>query len=155
MMLRMAYKARSWWRHAFRIPIAGVVVIGLNEEGAILLVRHSYGSGAWMLPGGGCNWKEAPSKTARREMHEELGCTLDRLILTGTSHDRISGAKHTAYIFSAQIIGPVRPDNREIVAAQFFPPDQLPNTLSRFSRARLNTWSETCRNDEDKKHQDR
>ena len=52
-VLRIAHGLRlRWWR--MRKPrLAGCRVLALDREDRVLLVRHSYGSGKWMPPGGG------------------------------------------------------------------------------------------------------
>ena len=105
-----------------------------------MLVRHSYGSGAWALPGGGCGRNEDPDEAIRREIREELAVELVDLELLVAMEETISGAPHTAYVFAAQLSGePVR-DGREIIAAQFFDLDALPSPLSIFAERRLAYW---------------
>ena len=48
-----------------------------HRQRRVLLVRHTYGSRGWDLPGGSMKRGEAPVNAARREMHEELGVTID------------------------------------------------------------------------------
>ncbi|HUB84833.1 MAG TPA: NUDIX domain-containing protein [Rhizomicrobium sp.] len=50
----------------------GASVIAQDEQGRVLLVRHSYMPG-WSLPGGGVGRNEPPETAALREMREEVG----------------------------------------------------------------------------------
>jgi ADP-ribose pyrophosphatase YjhB (NUDIX family) len=52
----------------------GASVIAEDEQGRVLLVRHSYMPG-WSLPGGGVGRNEPPEVAAVREMQEEVGLT--------------------------------------------------------------------------------
>lgn len=138
--LRVAYRLRGAFRRVARPRLRGVCVIATDAAGAVLLVRHSYGSGDWCLPGGGCGRREDPAEAARRELREELGVALLDLALVAEHREAISGAPHTAYVFTAQIGGAPRPDRREIVEAGFFALGDLPEPLSGISRGRLAAW---------------
>ena len=137
MALRVAHRLRSRFRRLAKPALRGVSAIIDDGEGRVLLVRHSYGSGLWALPGGGCGRSEAPEDAVRREIDEELGLALARLRMIETLEETVSGAPHTAYIFTARAAGEPRPDCREVIAAQFFAPDALPEDTGRITRRRL------------------
>ena len=62
---------RAWWR--LRRPMTlGVRVVCQDEEGRVLLVRHTYTKG-WHLPGGGVESRETAEHAAVRELAEEGG----------------------------------------------------------------------------------
>src|SRR5437870_4690431 len=62
---------RVYW-FVRRPALHGVKCVLTNGD-QVLLVRHTYGSRDWDLPGGAVSRGEPPVATARREMHEELG----------------------------------------------------------------------------------
>jgi 8-oxo-dGTP pyrophosphatase MutT (NUDIX family) len=55
-------------------PVAFAALALVEQEGKVVLVRHSYAAG-WHLPGGGVKWGELPEKAVLRELKEELGLT--------------------------------------------------------------------------------
>lgn len=105
-------------------------MIARDGEGRVLLVRHSYGTGLWALPGGGMNRGEEPLAAAIREFAEELRCAVTDPRHVGTLEEDYHGARNTAHVFTGIIAGEPRPDMREIVEARFFAPDALPDRTS-------------------------
>ncbi len=60
------------WK-AFASPVAfGATAILDDEDGRVVLVRHSYQEG-WHLPGGGIAAGEPPASGILRELREEIG----------------------------------------------------------------------------------
>ncbi|MXP41996.1 NUDIX domain-containing protein [Altererythrobacter soli] len=135
--LRLAHRLRKRWPWLTGYSGAGVSVIGLDEAGRVLLVRHGYGSGKWSLPGGGVGKGEDPEACARREMREELGCELEDLALAASFEHPLHGAAHRAYVFTARFRGDPRPDGREVIEARWFARDALPEGLAAPARRRL------------------
>lgn len=136
-LLRVAFRVRGWLRRWLKPRLAGVGVVLRNDAGDVLLVRHSYGSGRWSLPGGGCGRHEDPAHTARREMREELAIAIQDLRLIARTDETIDGSPHTAWIYEARIIGTPKPDRREVVEARFFAPGALPEDIGALTRQRL------------------
>jgi 8-oxo-dGTP pyrophosphatase MutT (NUDIX family) len=137
LLYRAAYRVRAYWRRLAKPSSFGISVIARDDDGRVLLVRHSYGSGRWALPGGGRGRNENPETCARREMREELGCELTDLALFEISYRKIHGASDRSHVFSARIEGEPRPDGREIVEAGWFALDSLPPDLVPTSRLQL------------------
>ena len=73
-------------------------------------------------------------------MREELGVDLPDLDLVGELSEELWGAPHTAFVLAGRFEGPVTPDNREIVAARFFGPEDLPSDISPLSAERIAMW---------------
>lgn len=137
LLYRVAYRLRAYWRRLVRPSMFGVSVIARDGDERVLLVRHSYGSGRWALPGGGRGRSEDPEACARREMREELGCELTDLALFEISYRKIHGASDRSHVFTARIDGSPRPDGREIVEAGWFGLDSLPSDLVQTSKLQL------------------
>jgi 8-oxo-dGTP pyrophosphatase MutT (NUDIX family) len=136
-LLKVAHRVRKRWRRWARRPTAGVSVIGLDVEERVFLVRHSYGSGLWSLPGGGLGYHEDPHACAHREIAEELGCTLADLVLAAQFDETLYGAPHRAYVFTARFVGEPRLDGREVIDSGWFALDALPPDLVSFAAYRL------------------
>lgn len=139
-LLPLAHRVRRRWRRWRKVPLAGCSVIVARLDGAILLVRHSYGSGDWCLPGGGLGRGEEAEACARRELREEVGIVPDRMHVVGVIEETISGSHHTAHLFHCITDAVPRIDRREIVEARFFPTHSLPEPLSHVTRRRLELW---------------
>jgi len=138
--LRVAHRLRThWWR--VRAPrIAGCRVIALDSEGRVLLVRHSYGSGAWMPPGGGLGAREEPMAAGLRELAEETGCTLDNAVEVTRTVERLHGAGNRVHVIVGRTASAPRIDRREIIEAAFFALDALPEAMPRGLRHDLPGW---------------
>ncbi|MBO9499742.1 MAG: NUDIX domain-containing protein [Novosphingobium sp.] len=124
--LQLAHGLRKrWWR--LRKPLlTGVMVLGLDDAGRVLLVRHSYGAGMWTLPGGGLRKGEDPVRGAAREFAEELRCPFGPLAALGMLEGTLHGAPNRMHVFACPVQGMPDPDGREIVEARFFAADALP-----------------------------
>lgn len=133
-LLRVADRLRrKWW--AWRgCELHGCRVLALDCTGQVLLVRHSYGSGAWMLPGGGLGRHESPLEAAKRELFEEVGCLIEAAALIGSLSVSLQDVHNTIHIIAGNVAGNPTPDGREIIAAQFFAPTALPEDASRIAQ---------------------
>jgi ADP-ribose pyrophosphatase YjhB (NUDIX family) len=139
-LLPLAHSIRHAWRRWRGTPIAGVSVVITNLGGDVLLLKHSYGPNVWGLPGGGLKSGEDPAQAALREVREELGVTLAKLTPVAVIAEEISGAPHTAHLFTAVCDQQPKPDQREITEARFFPSHSLPEPLGPITRVRIEAW---------------
>jgi 8-oxo-dGTP pyrophosphatase MutT (NUDIX family) len=139
--LRIAHAVRlRWWR--WRKPRRnGCRVIALDAAGRVLLVRHSYGSPAWMPPGGGMSAGEDAVTAALRELVEETACKLDDAVLLADDEDLAHGSGARSYTVGGYCVGDPRPDLREIVEVGLFALDALPQPISASLRQRLPVWA--------------
>lgn len=143
-LLVQAHRLRVvWWR--LRKPLLiGCRVLAFDEAGRVLLVRHSYGSGRWMLPGGGVARGEAPLVAACRELAEETRCALLDPREIAVIEEPLAGATNRVHVITGQAVGVPQGDGREIVEARFFAPDALPSDLARQLQANLAGWIRTA-----------
>lgn len=130
-LYRIADRARRMWWRVRRPRRNSVMVLAFDTQGRVLLVRHSYGPPVWALPAGGMGRDEDPAAAAGREFGEELRCGLSDVRLLATITQGESGSTDQLHVFVAGAAGEPRPDMREIVAAEFFDPAQLPRPADR------------------------
>lgn len=128
--LRLAHALRKRWWKLRRPMLFGCRVLVLDAEARVLLVRHSYGMGRWMLPGGGIKRGEDPIAAAKRELREETACEIVGAWLLETLSEDLQGARHTVHVVAGLSHSEPKPDGREIVAARYFAIDQLPDPLA-------------------------
>ncbi len=138
--LRLAHALRKrWWRLA-KVTLRGVRVLAFDADGRVLLIRHSYGSGSWMLPGGGIGRGEPPLAAAGRELREETGLALLQPRCLAQIDEPLYGTTNQVYLVSGTAQGTLRCDGREVIEAEFFAIDALPAGLSPALAARLDSW---------------
>jgi ADP-ribose pyrophosphatase YjhB (NUDIX family) len=125
------------WLKLRRPVTLGVKAAVYDEDGRVLLVRHSYVEG-WHLPGGGVGRDERLSDAARREVNEELGLSLPgKLAVVGTYFAPHMGkSDHITLFHTREFEGEITP-NWEIAEAAFYHPHELPEGITPATRRRL------------------
>jgi 8-oxo-dGTP pyrophosphatase MutT (NUDIX family) len=144
-LLVQAHRVRLIWWRARRPVLQGCRVLALGQSGDVLLVRHSYGSGRWMLPGGGIGRWETAITAACRELAEETGCTLRNAACIAVIEEPLSGAINRVHIIAGHAEGWPKADGREIVEARFFAEDGLPHDLAQQLQDNLADWIRTAK----------
>ena len=138
--LRLAHAVRLRWWRIRRPSLAGVRVLALDPEGRVLLIRHSYGSGSWMMPGGGMARGESPIDAGARELVEETACRLAAPRALAISDEDLRGAANRVHIVCGLTADTPRPDGREVIEAAFFAPHALPHPLAQGLAEPLAEW---------------
>ena len=140
--LKLAHALRLAWWSVRRPELHGCNVIASDRQGRVLLVRHSYQSpGKWMLPGGGMARGERAEVAAERELLEEAGCRLAEARCFAVEVVGLAGASNHIHLVAGVTADEPRPDLREILAAEFFRVDALPDTITNTARARIERWA--------------
>jgi 6-phosphogluconolactonase len=143
--LRAAHRVRlQWWR--LRKPrLAGCRVLAFDAEERLLLVRHSYGSGKWMPPGGGLGRGEDALAAAARELLEETACRLEQAALIALSSEQVGHASNEVHVVGGITMDVPCPDGREIIEARFFELHLLPQNMPRQFAERLPEWAKAAK----------
>lgn len=129
----------GWWR--LRKPLlVGCRVLAFDAAGRVLLIRHSYGSGRWMLPGGGVGRREDPVTAGCRELREEVGCGLSAARQFMVTDEPLSGTTNRVHLICGTAIGSPKPDGREVIEATFHDPAHLPSNLAVTLAQGLTDW---------------
>jgi len=140
MNLIFALRRLYWW--IFRPKTRGVRAIAIDQDGKVLLVRHSYGSG-WYLPGGRVKRKEEDERALRRELHEETGVSIgtDMKVLGQYRNER-EHKKDTIIVFIVDVISGSKSSDVEIRDRGFFSLDALPEDISPGTKRRIEEWQQ-------------
>jgi 8-oxo-dGTP pyrophosphatase MutT (NUDIX family) len=118
-----------------RRPRVNGVKCVLTDRSRVLLVRHTYGSRDWDLPGGSMKRKEAPVQAARREMREELGIEVDDWVSVGEVPASMHHRRDVLHCFQVELHDPALTIDRcELAAVRWFSRRELPADLSRYVR---------------------
>ena len=118
----------------------GVRAAAFDPAGRVFLVKHSYTPG-WYLPGGGVEPGETVAMAISRELVEEGGIVLaSPPALFGLYLNRVISQRDHVALFVCRDWtrkSPPAVPNLEIVAADFFSPDALPDGATEATRRRL------------------
>jgi 8-oxo-dGTP diphosphatase len=96
-----------------------------RDDGALLLVRHSYRP-RWGIPGGLCRAREEPAHGARREVREEVGLDVELVGEPAVVVDPYE--RRVDVVFAARLRDGAGAAgvSAEIVESRWFPIDALP-----------------------------
>lgn len=128
---------RTWWRFSRGMTL-GVRGVALDQQGRVLLVRHTYVAG-WFFPGGGVEHGETAHTALAREMAEEAGVEVDGAPeLVGVFAQGPAFPNDHVLLFRVPAWRPCPTANDgEIAERGFFALDALPDGVSASTRARL------------------
>jgi 8-oxo-dGTP pyrophosphatase MutT (NUDIX family) len=113
--------------------LPSVAVLPRDDDGRILLVKHSY-TGRWGTVGGAIEPDERPEDALRRETREEIGVELGELTLVAVCggpgyHITYPNDHHAAFVvtvYDARIAsGEAVPDDDEVTEIAWFAPDAI------------------------------
>jgi len=116
----------------------GVRAVVTDENGRVLLVRHSYARG-WHLPGGGVERGETALEAVRREIAEEGGVeAAEAPTLIGFFANHAHFPNDHIALYRVGAWRPCAPAaSGEIAERGFFALDALPEGVTRATRRRL------------------
>lgn len=139
--LRIAFLIRKYWRKRFGQPERGCSILARNPEGKVLFVRHSYVEpDTWMLPAGRFSKTETPVEGALRELFEEVGMQPSDVFIYEFEDAEYWDINYRTYMVEAAVAQAPQIDMREVIAAAFFDPRDLPENVSLATRERIERW---------------
>jgi 8-oxo-dGTP diphosphatase len=108
-------------RPRFRAAVAAII---FDEQGRILLFKHTYRKFEWGLPAGGLEHREQPRDAIRREFLEETGMELEveRLLTAVSARED----HHISMIYLCRITGGEFKESHEISEMKYFRVHELP-----------------------------
>ena len=116
--------SRSLWYITRPITAGAKVIVIYNNQ--ILLIKNTYGY-AYSLPGGGIKKNESPEKAAIREVFEEVGIPLDKVIALPSFITYEEYKEDTVHTFYAHVNSKEYTlDKVEIDIAEWHPLHNLP-----------------------------
>lgn len=116
----------------------GAVVVIVDGEGRLLLEERKFPKDLWGLPGGLMELGESTEDTAKREVMEETGLTVDELnlinVYSGPQHFVVAENGDEFYVvtlayYSNKFQGELIVDRKESLSFQFFSPNELPDKM--------------------------
>ncbi len=111
-------------RPKFRIGVAALI---FDEQGRVLLFRHTYRKFEWGIPGGTLEYGEQPDQAIVREILEEtaMHIRIQRLLLAESSKDD----HHVSLIYLCSIVDGAFRESNEISEVKYFNINDLPPML--------------------------
>ncbi len=142
-LLRAGYGLRRLYASLMRPVTLGVRALVLDDNGHVLLIRHTYAPG-WYMPGGGVNKDETLPDAAARELYEEAGLrATGELELVGVYANFLQLKSDHVVIYAVpdwEDAGPAPHMGFEIAESGFFAPDALPEGTTPGTRQRLEEY---------------
>ena len=116
--------AMRMYRAKFRAAVAAMI---FDEQGRILLFKHTYRKFEWGIPAGGLEYNEQPADAIVREFFEETGMELqvERMLLAESSRED----RNISLIYLCKIAGGTFKESHEISEMKYFEVDHLPRML--------------------------
>ena len=120
-------------------PLSFGVRILMVRNSEILLVRHIY-QDQWFLPGGLIEHGETIEDAVRREAAEEVGATIQELILFGVYTKFLYGKSDHVIVFLSRDFSLNGHSDDEIERLEFFDLSALPDDISPGSRKQIDRF---------------
>ncbi len=112
------------FRPKFRAAVAAMI---FDEQGRILLFKHTYRKYPWGLPAGGLEYNEQPDKAVVREFFEEtsMHIEVERLLLAESSKED----HNISLVYLCKIVDGTFRQSSEVSKMKYFDVNGLPQML--------------------------
>jgi ADP-ribose pyrophosphatase YjhB (NUDIX family) len=111
-------------RPRFRAAVAALI---FDEQGRVLLFKHTYRKWQWGIPAGGLEHREQPADAMLREFLEETGMKIQiKKLLTAVSAKE---DHHITIVYLCKIISGEFRESLEISEMKYFDVNDLPKML--------------------------
>jgi len=112
------------YRPKFRAAVAAMI---FDEQGRILLFKHTYRKFEWGIPAGGLEYGEQPDKAIVREFFEETGMQIkvEKLLMAESSKED----HNISLIFLCKIVSGTFKESSEISEMKYYDVNDLPHML--------------------------
>jgi 8-oxo-dGTP diphosphatase len=116
--------AMRTYRAKFRASVAALI---FDEEGRILLFKHTYRKFEWGIPAGGLEYDEQPDSAIIREFFEETSMQIEveKLLLA----ESLKEDRNISLIFLCKIVSGTFKESNEISEMKYFDVNDLPQML--------------------------
>lgn len=116
---------------------AGVAALIFDEQGRVLLFKHTYRKFEWGIPGGGLEYHEQPANAIIREFFEETGLTIEvenllSIVSAGEDH-------FLSIVYLCKIVDGEFKTSHEVSEMKYFDLNDLPRML--FAEKDLIRWA--------------
>jgi len=121
-------------RPRFRAAVAALI---FDEQGRVLLFKHTYRKWQWGIPAGGLEHREQPADAILREFLEETGMQIKiEKLLTAVSAKE---DHHISLIYLCKIVSGEFKESNEVSEMKYFDVNALPQML--FAEKELIRWA--------------
>jgi 8-oxo-dGTP diphosphatase len=117
--------------------LVGAAAVVFDDNGRILLVRHTYGRLNWELPGGASEPGETFAETALRELREETGLVGRVERLAGIYYKQEDDSHHLVFRCMVENGSEPVPTSDEVSACAYWGTRELPRPISDFTVMRI------------------
>lgn len=132
------------WFLMTRPMTLGVRALATDADRRVLLVKHTYVAG-WHLPGGGVESGETVLQALEKELREEANVELRGApVLHSVHFNRHVTRRDHVVLFHCENVRQVAPKlrDREIISAEFFALDALPDGVTPSTAARIREFKD-------------
>ncbi len=129
-ILLRIWRTLPLWVHFFAAKLvrprfrAAVAALIFDEQGWILLFKHTYRKFEWGIPAGGLEHREQPADAIIREFREETGMQIEieRLLTVVSARED----HHISMVYLCRIVSGEFKESHEISEIKYFPVDEMP-----------------------------